>query len=447
MFLWQTGLLIAVLAIMPASIADAADDRTETGDPIKAHVERLIPELDAATRSARTDAERKLKALGSDALPFLPPPDLLPSVSAREAVRRIRHVLERRKAADSVRATHVTLKGRQTLRNILRALIAQTGNPIDFSALPPEVLSTQLPVDLENRSFWSALDEINTNAKLQYPSDSDADHIRLVSTHGDSTDEAAVAYSGPFRISVTNVTKRPFPNRGPFRIVRVNFRVRAEPRLRALFVKYRGSDFFAVSAAGQALPAFSPSARPEIPLGEGGRHLNLQSDFRVAADEVPKELRFRGKLTLTAAAGSERIEFTQLATSAGTSRRRGGVTVKLRKFELGAPVAQRRPARVSVVVSYDIGGPAFESHRTWIFHNQVYLQRKDGSRIERDGVFHTNLQTDGAVAVEYGFRDLQDGLQDLRFVYVAPTLLVDLPITLDFPKLQVSPTANERKQP
>ena len=443
MKLWRTGLLIAVISILPTMSDCAAAPRPTNDDALKTQVERLLAQLDAPTRKERVAAERDLTALGPKVLPLLPPPELLRRVAVREAVRRVRVSLERTKAIESVRPSRITLKGDLTLAKILTELGAQSGNRIDFNALPKKVQARKHRVDYNKRAFWPALDELISRAGLGYSDDADADRVLLKTMQKDTAPAAAVTFSGPFRIAVTDARLRPFPNRGPSRIVRVNYRVRAEPRLRPLFVKYRGRDFVAKSSAGRELSPFSPDAQPEIPLGEGGRLLNLQSDFRVPSDSIPKALSFRGKLTLTAAAGAEKIEFTRLEKADGTARRRGGVTVKLQKVEFGQAAKDGRTARFRVVISYDIGGPAFESHRTWVFHNRVYLQTSDGRRIERDGEFHTNLQTDGAVVVEYGFRHLKNAPSDYRFVYVAPTLLVKLPIEFDFAKIPVSPSEDE----
>ncbi|MBT6156952.1 MAG: hypothetical protein HOL01_26815 [Planctomycetaceae bacterium] len=438
MKLWRMSLLIAVVAILPTVSDCAAAPRPANDAALKTQVARLLTALDAPTRKERVAAERDLTSLGPDVLPLLPPPELLRRVGVREAVRRVRVSLERTKAIESMRPSHITLKGDFTLAKILTDFGAQSGNQIDFSALPKEIQSQQHTIDYDKRAFWPALDQLIARAGLEYGDDADAGRLLLKTSQKGKAPDASVTYSGPFRITVTGARLRPFPNRGPFRIVRVNYRVRAEPRLRPLFVKYRGRDFAAKSSAGLMLSPFSPDAQPEIPLGEGGRHLNLQSDFRVPSDNIPTTLSFRGKLTLTAAAGAERIEFTRLKKADGTARRRGGVTVKLQKVEFGKATPDGRTARFRVVVSYDIGGPAFESHRTWVFHNRVYLQASDGRRIERDGVFHTNLQTDGAVVVEYGFRNLKADAGEYRFVYVAPTLLVKLPIEFDFAKIPLS---------
>ena len=257
----------------------------------------------------------------------------------------------------------------------------------------------------------------------------------------------AVAYSGPIRIAVDRARLRQYLKSSSTRIARLNYRLNAEPRLRPLFIKYHGSDFAAQTSGGKALAPFSPDAHPEIPLGEGGRQLKLFSDFRVPKSSVLDRIKFRGKLTMTVAAGTEQIKFTRLNRAEGTARRRGGVTVKLQKIEFGKDRKGRRQARLRVIVSYDSGGPAFESHRSWIFHNQVYLETEGGRRIERDAIFHTALQTNGAIAVEYGFSGLTHRLDEYRFVYVAPTLIVNMPIKFDMPRIPVSTSAIKRKQP
>ncbi|MGH7202381.1 MAG: hypothetical protein ACREJB_17380, partial [Planctomycetaceae bacterium] len=95
-------------------------------------------------------------------------------------------------------------------------------------------------------------------------------------------------------------------------------------------------------------------------------------------------------------------------------------------------------ARVRLAVSYDAGGPAFESHRTWIYHNEAYLEDAGGESVPPAGPLRTSLEGDGAVAVEYEFRPLPSPLDQYRLVYVAPTLIVETPIAF---RLSAKPQA------
>ena len=113
------------------------------------------------------------------------------------------------------------------------------------------------------------------------------------------------------------------------------------------------------------------------------------------------------------------------------------MTVRINKFELSEN-QQPRSAKIDVAVSYDTGGPAFESHRTWIFHNLAYLVDSKGKRISRNATFGTALQKNGAVAVEYGFNSLTEPISKYKFVYVAPTLLIDVPLKFSFSDVVVS---------
>ena len=84
--------------------------------------------------------------------------------------------------------------------------------------------------------------------------------------------------------------------------------------------------------------------------------------------------------------------------------------------------------RLATTVAYDTGGPAFESHRSWMLYNEVYLEDERGRRVPLNGGYQTTLQADGAVRIEYRFVDLPEPLPRYAFVYVAPTLIVEAPL-------------------
>ena len=59
-------------------------------------------------------------------------------------------------------------------------------------------------------------------------------------------------------------------------------------------------------------------------------------------------------------------------------------------------------------IAYDAGGPEFESHRTWIYHNEVYLEAPDGQRFPVNDGFDTTAQADGGVAGPAGSMKFSD---------------------------------------
>jgi len=442
----SVGAAAIVLVFLSGWIPSGAISGGEPARPadrtLADQVESLLDDLDANQRAVRVQAEQDLLDLGPAILPLLPPPELLPSEAVRASVARIRTQLERRKARESVIASQVNLQGKHSLKTILDEISRQTGNSIDQSAVSPKTLERQLSLTFEKTPFWRALDETVKQAGLQYAFRTDAEAIVLRDEviDGETDDELAVAYSGAFRLSVVNARLRPIAGRTDRQQLRIGMTVTPEPRLRSLFLKYAMADQKAASTAGPLAPQ-NPSAQYDLPLGDGGKHLRVSLDFEVPAATRLDSVRLSGRLTMQTAAGSEHIRFRDLRAER-VARRRGGVTVRLERAATRPAEGDSREAVVQVTVTYDTGGPAFESHRTWIFHNEVWLEGEDGKRQSPDG-YDTSLQRDGIVAVAYHFSDLADSLDKLQFVYVAPTLILDVPVEYDFPAVPVSPLRPE----
>jgi hypothetical protein len=147
-------------------------------------------------------------------------------------------------------------------------------------------------------------------------------------------------------------------------------------------------------------------------------------------------------LQCTTAAGNEQIRFTDLARAQeargeNVARRRGGVTVTLNRVREDRAPPGKHKAHLQVGVAYDTGGPAFESHRTWILHNEVFLEDRSGRRLRLSGGSETTQQGDGSVGIEYHFVDLPDPISEYAFVYVAPTLIVDVPVEFEIQSVPV----------
>lgn len=430
-----TTVLPVFLIAQPAERGDAVVD-------LAVETASLIRSLDSSDRTTRITAEKSLLDLGPGVLDHLPSPDLLKSASARAGVRRVRKQLERTEAIRSAKASRVSLSTTAPLVELLQEIERQTGNRIDVSGVPVEIRSRTLPADYDDVSFWDAVDDLRRRARLKIDRDAGGDRLVLVPESTPNTEPAPSTTSGPFRILVESASTRPLAGDPQRLLVRTRLHILAEPRLRPLFLRYGGGDVNAHAAAGRALPAFNPDASYELPLGEGGRRILMQTEFTAAADDPPETLRLAGRLSMQTAAGSERIVFRDLSKIQNVSKRRGGVTVRV--LEVNQTSAAResdaegeRGVRIRIAVGYDRGGPAFESHRTWIYHNRVYLEDAQGRRRMHDGRFQTVLQSNGTVAVEYSFKDVGADLAKYNFVYVAPTLIIDVPVKFEIDRVPI----------
>lgn len=447
--LWWLLTLLAVSVMVPIILRDLAVVAAEPAEgevDLEREVRRLLDDLAGETRAQRSAAEMRFLELGPKVLPHLPPPELLPSVSVREAVRKIRFELERVQARESVLPSRVTVEGGKSLRQTLDEMIFQTGNPLEVNSLPDTLLARHVDLDFNSVPFWHVLDDLSAHFDLRYVYDSSFRGLKFLPAPATRPpSEAKPGYSGAFRIQALAAERipvagaRPRPNQRPRaagELVRATLLVAAEPRLRPLFLQYAARDITSRTAANANLTPFSPDADYELALGEGGGQARLQLDYVIPESDKSASLDLKGKLRCTTAAGNEMIRFSNLAKAAeargaGAARRRGGVTVTLNRLRLKATSPGKQEARVQISVTYDTGGPAFESHRTWILHNEVFLEDPGGKRVRLNGGSETTRQSDGAVGIEYRFVDLPDPLPDYTFVYVAPTLIVDVPIEFE----------------
>jgi hypothetical protein len=435
---------LPVAPIVAAEPADKAPD-------LEQEVRRLLANLGGETRAQRIAAEKRLLELGPKVLPLLPAPELLPSNSVREAVRKIRIELERRQARESALPSKVNLAGSKTLAETLAEIARQTGNRLDGQRLTERLLNEAVELDFGEVPFWQVLDKLTARIKVRYEFDPALRGLILLPVGpGGRVPETAACYAGAFRVTALPAERirqgAPRRNDGKLRLsddlVRVRLLLMPEPRLRPLFLQYAVSEVTARTREKLELKAFNPEANYELPLGEGGGPTRIQPEYLLPETAAATGLDVKGKLRCTTAAGHEVIRFTELdkavvARSGNVARRRGGVTVTLNRVRVEPSSSGKQNAHVQVTVTYDSGGPAFESHHRWILHNDVFLEDGDGKRVNLNGGSETGAVADGGAAIEYHFSDLPGTIADYTFAYVAPTLIVDVPIEFEIQSVPV----------
>ena len=408
---------------------------------LRLQVRAAIKQLALPSRAARAKAEQALTKLGPAILPLLPPPDLLESASVRVAIRRVRVRLEHDAAELSLRPSSITLAGDLTVKQIVEEIEKQTGNAISTVQLSSAQLDQPNTVKLEDATFWSAISDLETeDISAGFDKETGLLTLRGRSPSGSAS---ATAIDRSFRIMAA-----PFQPQGTFddsnTLISTQVRILCEPRLRPLFLRYETSDFqLSSDGDNRALEPFNAGANIEVPLGNGGREATLALSF-LSPKPLAENATLNGKVNLLIAASEQPISFRQLNRAKRVSRRRGGVTVTVNEvgFEGSTPTSHN--ARVRLQVSYDLGAHAFESHQTWVFHNRVYLVDPDGKQHGPNGGFTTLHQGDGSVAIEYSFKDLPTDPANWDFVYVAPTLLINVEIPIALRGISiVEPTPNK----
>ncbi|MEZ6147943.1 MAG: hypothetical protein R3B91_21440 [Planctomycetaceae bacterium] len=436
--LWNRRCILVVL-LMLASVERAAiaDDVTVE------RVQQLIQQLGDSSLSVRGEAERTLRELGPQVLSHLPAPERISSPAARDAVIRVRDVLERQQAEATAKASHVTLSGQLSLLEIVQSISEQTGNALDTSNIPGEVLQRQLNVDWSAITFWESIHRLEVETGFIARPEAKGKHLKFLPKRPDDVSRR-IADAGAFRIVARSFSRRRDFTNESREILRVKFDVLAEPRLRPLFIRMTHADF-ELSAADHSLHPLNAEAKLERPA-ERGEATSLAIDFVTSKGSEVNVVDLVGQLTIELAAGEEPFVFRNLDTSKQVTRRRGGVTVTMDQTRF-ASTDESLPVScwVDLRVAYDTTGPAFESHRTWVYHNEALLRSGKSDRRWFPDRFDTVAEAEAAVRLSYRFRDVTAQPSELEFVYTAPTLVISVPI--DFKVSDISEQPSESNKP
>lgn len=438
-----TGTVVFSLLCSLATVSANAlllEQKTTEQEQVKQQISELIQKLDSNQRLVRQQAELQLAALGKPVLSLLPPPELVSSNSAREALKRVRLKIEQQAARDSLKASTINLSGKYSLKQILNAISEQTGNQVDSSQLSDKVLNNQIQIHFKKTSFWQAIDDLTRTLPLAFQINGSNGHLQLdplsEASQLPSKENSPIYYDGPFRIEVASIERRTLLGTTDRELLRVTFQIQVEPRLRPLFLSYSSRELQAESDRNIKLPPFNPEAKYELPLGEGGKNLKFTMQWIMDSSQRPDSVQVQGNLKMELAAETLPITFDHLSRSQGAIRRRGNISVELVEAE-AIELASTQNLNVRIALSYDYGGPAFESHRTWIYHNRAYLQTPQGKQYSLNGSSQTTLESAGKFGVLYRFTDLPQKQTDFQFTYLAPTLITSAPIQFRFEKLKM----------
>jgi len=394
-----------------------------------AAVRTLVGRLESNQAAERTAAAKELEKLGPRVLPHLPPPNRLDSPAAREVIIQLRNRLERALARESAQPAIVTLQRVADRTVLCNELTQQTGNSLSVSEQAAE---RSAQVEWKYRPFWSAVEDLvdlRTERVWWNPS-----HSRFQIEPRPTGPLSSVTHAGVFRVEAVVGKVKPATDDSQS-ILRVVTTWQAEPRLRPLFLRIKPADWHG-NIGEASVSAWNPDAEYELPFGDGTRQLSWPLDLIWPASPDKKPWSLQGRAAVHLAAMTETITFDSVALRPNVQRRRGGVTVRIRKVDFRSAENAKLDATIRIQVSYDTGGPAFESHRAGVFYQGASLLGPDGKRIAFTD-YDATQEADGAVGAEYRFHNLPGRSSDYRFAYEAPTLFLDVPVEVTWNELPV----------
>ena len=395
-----------------------------TGWPGDGAVERLA----SPDRAERITAERDLLEQGPAILDQLPQPSEIKDVAVRTALERIRKQLELQQADQVLEASRIVVQGAGPAGELVAGHVALT---------PAQSLR---PVELASADddYWKVIDDVARQIN-GWPARTLPDGQVTFRDRTPADERKRITYERAFRLAAGPAESKAVAGDPLRRLVRIPLELRAEPRLRPLFASFAANDMQLTGGDETAFRSFTPGAKYELPFGDV---VETRLDF-LAVGDVVDPLRLEGTLHVTVAAGEERFAFPlDEIVQASAKIAHGGVTVGVRRATRG----ESGTATVELAVVYDHGGPAFESHRTWVYHNDaalIYTVEQDGQttehRLDHKPGFSTIAQADGGVVLAYRFVGLPADARDVNFVYKAPTKIIDAPLTFKIDGLSADP--------
>lgn len=409
----------------------AQSDRDQAADQTQQIVDRQILRLNSDKLADREDAKQRLLKLGSSVLPLLPPDRTVTDAERRSSLNSIRQLLWKQKAVESTEASYIPASEVRTVGHFVEGL-KRSGNLLDVD-LPQSVLNQELKLPdppAPGRTFWQVVNALEQQAPVAVRVDGSPPLLHFIEST--TNQRPAVCLTGPFRIEATSVGLRDVIGRDDVQLLRIQFSLMTEPRLRPLFLMRNGRSLAVTFDGGMAAP-FSPEASIELPLGQRGMQVGFHADFLVARDRIPQAIDVQGLWRMQLSGGREPFRFALSDSSVGARRRKAGVTVGLEQVVRGSDNGEET-VDVVIAISYRESGRAFESHRNWLGKNDIRLEDKAGKSVLAERM-DIELQVDGSAWLRYRFRP--NKMRPITVVYEAPTLIMEARIPIKFSGLRV----------
>lgn len=287
-------------------------------------------------------------------------------------------------------------------------------------------------IELQNRPFWEALDVLARGARARISFYERDGRLALVDRLENAPPEQ-VSHAGIFRTSVKRLSADLDFDSG-LRSYSAVLQIAWEPPFRPLYLE----------KGGQGLLVQDEARNPLKCPAEGKTQLlvALRSaiEVEVALPVLPRTAKSIGLLqgSFSIIGASKMLPFafgTLDKLDKGQSPlqlMQEGTTARLAKINLKSD-----PWTVQLHVTVK-GSPQFESHQSWLVHNEVYLQTADGkTRLAPSGQAIDRLTSQEAV-VTYYFSDNKDANVkrgnpgDWAPVCVMPAKIVEVPVPFSF---------------
>ena len=424
------------------SLALAASLALQAEEKLSGQVKEQVERLGANSLSERTDAEKVLIKLGPAVLEYLPEADDRTSPEVVQRLARVRQSLEQIQVDLTAKPTLVTLIGEDLpLEDVIARISQQTGNKVaDYrEEFGEEASGTRVSLDLDKVEFWKAIDEVLDKAQLTTYDFAGERGLFLVNRPSHQVSRKDLAcYSGPFRLEALRFEALRELRQTEGRSLRLYLNVAWEPRLRPIAIRQPLSEVQVVGSGDVPIAVANAEGEPEASVADDSAATELQIALELPPRKVEKITSLKGKLQVLVPGPMEQFRFEKLpivgdgpnAQVAKVEKRKAGVTVTIDQVRKNNDIWEVRTR-----IRFDKPGDSLESHRSWLFRNEIYLVGPDKKRI-KPGAYEQTRQTEDEVGVAYLF-DLPKGPEGMTFVYETPTKVFEMPVDYELRDLEL----------
>jgi hypothetical protein len=400
-----------VVAVIALPICRGQDPPSD----LRMDVLEWVDELDAPGRSTRRAAERSLIKAGPEALEYLPESKPGVSIEAAERLARVRKTLRAMRTKTEARTESITIRLNQvaTLGEALEAISRDSGVEFEYEADQSLAVS---PVETP-LSFWHATDLVLDQANLDINFyGGDRGTLQLVPRKPDRPSRVdSAAYCGVYRIEPTAVTSRRSLNQPELSGLNISVEISWEPRLTPIGLTIPIAQLQGSLNDGSALTPQESGDTIDIATNSDIAFSEFFMPMQLPAGQPEKIESISG--TIRALLPGKRQAFELPLAEQNCTRTLDAMTVQVESVRKNGPLHEIR-----IGIELQDADRSLESHRHWIFENEVYVKRKDGSRADHLG-YEVYRQGESGVGIGYLF-DLGDAISESSLIYQSPTAVV-----------------------
>lgn len=371
-----------------------------------------VADLDASTAQIRREAEQRLLAAGPEAGEYVPLTLDHLSIDARERMQRIEAKWRQMKTRVETETTTVKMQNVQTLGAALDAISQASGVEFDLESAGPGIDRGQaIRPPATPLGFWQAVDLVLDQADLDINFyGGNRLRLALVPRRPDQISRAdAAAYAGIYRLQPTVVTARRVLGDASQSGLNLTMSIAWQPNrtpiglsipIAELKGKLDNGEELRPQASGESIDIATSGEIAEsqfyLPLQLPRRLLQFPAEGAAGAKSDANEItHISGQIT--ALIPGQRKKFELSLADVAPTQTHDAMTVSIEAIRDAQPLREIR-----VGVELFGAGRALESHRQWIFENEVFVLMPDGTRKEHLG-YEVYRQTESGVGIGYLF--------------------------------------------